>query len=75
MQHCALYGAIRDIEIAIETKNRVALQQRLDEYTTRFQDETGYTELHELYVQYTSPCTWCTFPILNALQTYRKRGR
>lgn len=75
MPHCALYGAIRSLEIAIETKNREALQQRLDEYTARFPDEAGYTELHDLYLQYTSPCTWCTFPILNALQTYRKRGR
>lgn len=75
MTHCALYSAIRGLEIAIETKNREALQQRLDEYTAKFPDEEGYNELHELYVQYTSPCTWCTFPILNALQTYRKRGR
>lgn len=75
MTHCALYSAIRSLEIAIETKNREALQQRLDAFTAYFPDEEGYNALHDVYVQYTSPRTWCTFALLNALQTYRKRGR
>ena len=67
-----LAQATRDLEVAIETRNRDVFYQRLDEFRDKFPDKDGYDTLSGVYEEYYL-IGWARDGIRDALVTYRLR--